>query len=337
MNHKTHLYTKLYCPRYTLLFPESNKESKYILTNPNYGKHSIQTKTIFKKEKCKIKESVFNLVHNIKKNQIKREHKTIDINKNKINKCIEILDDANIDEGIVLNQYFAYMKRYNIEHEKSQKMKLKNFLIPIKNQEKMIKNIKKNINFFKSISNHMLMKYMIENKEKLNQYMDEISPNKTRNSISYSHNNKKRYSTEKSISLTKQNYDKNILKTFSNYDDIRNNKNSINGKSSNYFNRKTVSNLKLKIGDSLILRNKKSLSPFSTGKMKIKNNKRFSVTINSNRHSIKLNNQYYTPSARKKFSQNLFENNKNNEIITNRSDYKTSISKFNSSLKTKKD
>ena len=181
----------------------------------------------------------------------------------------------------------------------------------------------------------MLMKYMIENKEKLNQYMDEISPYKTRNSLSY--NNKRKYSTEKNISLTKQNYDKNVLKTFSNYDDIRKNKNSINGKNNNYFNRKTVSNLKLKIGDNLFLRNKKSLTPFSTNKMKIKNKKRFSVTINSNRHSIKLNNQYYTPLAKKKFSQNLFENNKNNEIITNRSDYKTSISKFNSSLKTKKD
>ena len=116
-NKKTHFYIKLYCPRTSLLFQENLKQSKYNLT-------SKSTKRTFKKEKIKIKESLYNFVRNTKKNQVKNEERTINRNKNKINKYISILNDANIDEGIVLNKYFAYVKRYNIEYEKSQKLKL---------------------------------------------------------------------------------------------------------------------------------------------------------------------------------------------------------------------
>ena len=46
-------------------------------------------------------------------------------NKKKINNDYSILNDAHIDEGIVLNKYFAYLKKYNIDYEKSKQLKLK--------------------------------------------------------------------------------------------------------------------------------------------------------------------------------------------------------------------
>ena len=211
-NKKTHFYIKLYCPRTSLLFQENLKQSKYNLT-------SKSTKRTFKKEKIKIKESLYNFVRNTKKNQVKNEERTINRNKNKINKYISILNDANIDEGIVLNKYFAYVKRYNIEYEKSQKLKLEGELIPIKTQEKLIKNMKNNIKFFKSLSNNMLMKYMIENKEKFTQYLEEISSYKAKNSLSYNYNKRKDSINKNNISISKSNDTKTILKTFSNNDE----------------------------------------------------------------------------------------------------------------------
>ena len=202
MKQKIPHYKNLYCPRGSLLLQESSKLSKYNLTNPDFSKYSTKSKMIFKKEKPKIKESIFNLLRNTKKAQIRKEHKLVNKNNKTINNYISILNDAHIDEGIVLNKYFAYLKRYNVEYEKSRQIKLKQILIPIKTQEKVIRNMKKNMKFFKSISNHMIMKYMIDNKEKFNQYMNEISSYKTRNSLSIN-NHRKTISTEKNISISK--------------------------------------------------------------------------------------------------------------------------------------
>ncbi len=221
MKQKIPHYKNLYCPRGSLLLQESSKLSKYNLTNPDFNKYSTKSKMIFKKEKPKIKESIFNLLRNTKKVQIRKEHKLVNKNNKTINNYISILNDAHIDEGIVLNKYFAYLKRYNVEYEKSRQIKLKQILIPIKTQEKLIRNMKKNMKFFKSISNHMIMKYMIDNKEKFNQYMNEISSYKTRNSLSIN-NHRKTISTEKNISISKfsnNNNNKNALKTYSNYDE----------------------------------------------------------------------------------------------------------------------
>jgi hypothetical protein len=322
MNQKIIHYKNLYCPRGSLLLQESSKISKYNLTNPDFDKSSIKSKMIFKKEKPKIKESIFNLLRNTKKVQIRKEHKLVNKNKKTINNYISILNDAHIDEGIVLNKYFAYLKRYNVEYEKSRQIKLKQILIPIKTQEKVIRNMKKNMKFFKSISNHMIMKYMIDNKEKFNQYMNEISSYKTRNSLSIN-NHRKTISTEKNISISKfsNNNNKNVLKTYSNYDENLRYINSYMNTDKN-LNRNTISNLKLKIGDTL--------SSYSMKKnSKIKNKRKSSAMIKSKKETVKVNNKYFTPFKNRKVFLNIGENNKNNEIHSSRTDYRTRNYKFN--------
>ena len=320
---------KLYCPRRSLLIQESPKLSKYSLTNPNLKNHSIESKMIFKKENPKMKESIFNLIRNTKKNQIRKEQNIVNKNKITIKNYIDVLNDAHIDEGIVLNQYFAYLKKYNIEYSKSQQIKLKQILIPIKNQEKSIKNMKRSIKFYKSISNHMIMKYMVENKDKFNKYMNEISSYKTRNSISHNHN-KKRFSTEKNISTSRINDNKSVFKTYFNYGENLKYKNSYLDKNNkNDVNRNNISNLKLKIGDSSSLKNKNTLSTYLSRKnTEHKNSKGSSVTLDYNRTSINVNNKYYTPFRNKKKFTNISDNNKNNEIFFNRSEYKTQKYKY---------
>lgn len=323
MKQKIPHYKNLYCPRGSLLLQESSKLSKYNLTNPDFNKYSTKSKMIFKKEKPKIKESIFNLLRNTKKVQIRKEHKLVNKNKKTINNYISILNDAHIDEGIVLNKYFAYLKRYNVEYEKSRQIKLKQILIPIKTQEKVIRNMKKNMKFFKSISNHMIMKYMIDNKEKFNQYMNEISSYKTRNSLSIN-NHRKTISTEKHISISKfsnNNNNKNALKTYSNYDENLRYINSYMNTDKN-LNGNTISNLKLKIGDTL--------SSYSMKKnSKIKNKRKSSAMIKSKKETVKVNNKYFTPFKNRKVFLNIGENNKNNEIHSSRTDYRTSNYKFN--------
>ena len=322
MKQKIPHYKNLYCPRGSLLFQESSKLSKYNLTNPDFSKYSIKSKMIFKKEKPKIKESIFNLLHNTKKVQIRKENKLVNKNKKTINNYISILNDAHIDEGIVLNKYFAYLKRYNVEYEKSRQIKLKQILIPIKTQEKLIRNMKKNMKFFKSISNHMIMKYMIDNKEKFNQYMNEISSYKTRNSLSIN-NHRKTISTEKNISISKfsNNNNKNVLKTYSNYDENLRYINSYMNTDKN-LNKNTISNLKLKIGDTLSSCSMKKNS-------KSKNKRKFSAMIKSKKETVKVNNKYFTPFKNRKVFLNIGENYKNNEIHSSRTDYRTRNYKFN--------
>ena len=324
MKNKTNLYIKLYCPRVSLLSPENLKKPKYYLTNPNLNKSSKRT---YKKENLKIKESIYKFVRNTRKIQVKNEEKFINGNKNTINNYISVLNDANIDEGIVLNKYFAYVKKYNIEFEKSQQLKLKGKLIPIKIQEKLIKNLKKNIKFFKSLSNNMLMKYMIENKEKFTQYLDEISSYKTKNS-SYNHN-KKKYSIDINNYTSKSNKSKTILNTVTNEQNNRY-QNHLKDKS-NYNNLNTVSNLKLKLGE---IKNKYLLTPYSRNKSKDKYSGKTNSTHYSNKDSIKINNKYYTPYIKKKFIKNCLDNNKNNEIQTSRSDNKLQNYEFQNVLNT---
>ena len=148
MKQKIPHYKNLYCPRGSLLLQESSKLSKYNLTNPDFNKYSTKSKMIFKKEKPKIKESIFNLLRNTKKVQIRKEHKLVNKNKKTINNYISILNDAHIDEGIVLNKYFAYLKRYNVEYEKSQQIKLKQILNSYKNSRKGDKKYEKKYEVF---------------------------------------------------------------------------------------------------------------------------------------------------------------------------------------------
>ena len=51
----------------------------------------------------------------------------------------------------MLNKYFIYLKKSGVEYKELMNLKLKNMLTPIKEKEKEIQNMKKNINFYKSI------------------------------------------------------------------------------------------------------------------------------------------------------------------------------------------
>ena len=171
----------------------------------------------------------------------------------------------------------------------------------------------------------MMIKYMIENKEKFNQYMNEISSYKTRNCNSYNYH-KKTYSTDKNISISKYDDNKSVLKTFSNYDENIGYKNSYMDKDNN-LNKNTISNLKFKLGDSLSIKND-GLSSYLRNKNSNKNDKRkLSVVLKVHRDSIDVNHKYMTPFKKRRFT-NLCESNKNNEIQSNRSDYKTMNNNF---------
>jgi hypothetical protein len=329
MHGKVHYFTKYTCPKAFLLFNETAKLSKSNLTNPDFKNFLIKSKNVFKKEKSKFKESVFSLLKNTQKVQIRRDNKMVNQNKKTINKYINILNDAHIDEGIVLNKYFAYLKKYNIEYEKSQQLKLKEKLIPILNQEKMIKDLKKNIKFFKSISNHMIMKYMIENKDKFNQYMNEISTYKSRNTLSNNYR-KKTLSTEKNSSLMKTNDTRTILKTYSN--NIENFRyNNFYVASDDYLKKNTISNLKLNIMDSPKVSNENIiLTQSRDNKHRVKNKKHLTGSSKFFNGSIDVSNKFFTPFKVRKIKINSTENKKiRNENLSSRSDYKTKNYKFN--------
>lgn len=317
MNHNINHNQNFFNSRSPLILQESSKKSKYTLTTPNTNPHSIKSKMIFKREKQKVKESIFSHLRSSKKIQIKRENKMMNKNKDTINDYIDVLNDANIDEGIVLNKYFAYLKKYRFEYAKSQESKFRQLIIPIKNQEKEIKNLKRNIKFFKSISNHMIMKYMIENKDKFNQYMNEINPYKTRNSLSLNYY-KKGYATERSFLFNKNKIQK--LNTYTNFDDNIRYIDSINNRSKN-----TISNLKLKIRNASSINKRDSLSSFTGKDIKNRNRRGSAFTIDYNRGSIDVKPKYFTPFINKENMKNSGKNSKskNNEKLSSRSDYKT--------------
>ena len=130
-------------------------------------------KEIFRPEKIKLKENIFKSFKEVPKKQIKKEKENIQKAKAHLLHSLAILKDTNLDEGIVLNKYFLYLKKSGVEYKEYMKMKLQSMLKPIKAKENEIKNLKKNINFYKSISNQMLLKYMLESKDKLYEFMKE--------------------------------------------------------------------------------------------------------------------------------------------------------------------
>ena len=172
-----------------LLKSENVFEENNELTCPNIS-HNYQTifksnnylvksKKIFKREKYKVKEDIFKAIKEVPRKQIRREQYILNKNTKLLLESFSVLNNATIDEGIVLNKYFAYLKRADIEYREMLKQKYKNMIIPIKLKEKEIKNIIKKIRFHKSVSNQMMMKYMVDNKQKFNDYLKEVSLDKS--------------------------------------------------------------------------------------------------------------------------------------------------------------
>ena len=299
-------------PNFNLLF----KSSDYLQ----------RRKEIFKPEKIKFKENIFKYFKEVPKKHIKREKERVQKTKQHLLHSLAILKDTNLDEGFVLNKYFLYLKKSGVEYKELMKVRLKNMIKPIKKKEKEIKNMKKDINFYKSISNQMLLKYMIENKDKLYEYMSEKvkhNDNGGESYRNYSHLHKTRnltYISDKSNSKTSKstNYKvKNIFLTNANdrikKNTLRNqlyeNKNKINDK-------KVVPKLKLKEEENNFF-----ITRYSRNKNNIhtkQGNKKLSNTYSSNSY-MNIKKSYLTPQTtqRKKSANNLMINTEKTNKKTN--------------------
>ena len=187
-----------------------------IIKSNNY---LVKSKKTFKREKYKEKEDIFKTIKEIPRKQIKREQYILNKNIKLLLESFSVLNNASIDEGIMLNKYFAYLKRADIEYKEMLKQKYKNMIIPIKLKEKEIKNIIKKIRFHKSVSNQMMMKYMVDNKRKFNDYLKEVSLDKSERYRSTEANNDSNRTKNLSMLFSRvkanSNYDKNNFLTHS--------------------------------------------------------------------------------------------------------------------------
>lgn len=293
----------------------STNNQKYVLTSPNKSpnyhlllkdnNYLLKSKHVFKFEKKKEKENIFQIFKEVPKKQIKKEQVTLNNNYKHLLKSISILNNANIDEGIILNKYFTYLKNSGYEFDQYMILKYKNMLTPIRKKEKEIQKLKKDINFYKSISNLMLMKYMIENKDKLNEYVKEAAKHKKDKSEFFHGYDKHRnilYSSNKRNHTSKNlNEGNNRFLTCSN--------NNINRKKylREQLNKKYVPKLKLIPGE-----NNKNIhhyndndneifiTCYSRNKNKLNNKNKALTTVHTPKNSFSINNKYYTPQASKR-------------------------------------
>ena len=173
------------CNKIDELTPRDNMFQSYqkYLTSYDEKKDNRKqkSKNNFKLEKIKEKENIFELLRENSKNSFKKDYILLNKNKKLLLHSLSILKNANIDEDFVLSKYYAYLKNCRIEHDQFIKRKIKSLLMPIKEKEENIKNMKKNIFFYKSISNQMLLKYMIDKQQKLNEYIEEIYSSRNKN------------------------------------------------------------------------------------------------------------------------------------------------------------
>ena len=112
-------------PKYELTSP--NKSLKYLpifKVNNNLSK----TKIIFQPEKMKEKENIFKEFKNTPRKQFLKEQIILKKKKIKLLDSFSVLNDANIDEGIVLNKYFVYLKNADKEYNKYMELKKKKYL-----------------------------------------------------------------------------------------------------------------------------------------------------------------------------------------------------------------
>ena len=306
-----------------------SKTQNYILTSPNKtpnyhllfnnNDYVLRKKDIFKYEKKKEKENIFKSFKEVPKKEIKREKVTFKKNQKRLLHSLAILNNANIDEGIILNKYFKYIKQSGIEQKELIKLKYKNMLTPIKKKEKEIQKMKESIQFHKSISNLMLMKIMVENKEKLNEYIQESKKNN--NNSDYGHrmgwNRNMLYFSDKKKPKSRLflHDGNNKFLTCSN-NNIR--RRIFRGQ----FDKKYVPNLKLKGGENE--NNNNSNEIFITSYSRNKNdfqfkNNAFEMPLTP-QNSIIINQKYYTPQT----------TNRNSKLYNLNSEKSTGITRYSS-------
>ena len=304
--------------KYENTSPNITPKYHLILNNNNY---ILNRKNLYKKEKIKNKEYIFKSFKEVSKKVILKEKINFKNNHKKLLNSMAILNDTNLDEGIVLNKYFAYLKRSGIEYKEQMKLNYKNMITPIMKKEKEIKKMKKNINFYKSITNQMLLKYMIENKDKLNEYIKEIYTYRYKNNGFYrEYENKSRNMSnlsEQSNSKTSSNNNNEYLYTLTN-PNINNNENNIFLRNKLLANKKFVPNLKIEndINNLFITaysRNKNSYSYINMAK----------TTGFSPRKSTIIKKKYFTPQSYKRRNK---ISHLNTEKSNNRTNFQTESS-----------
>ena len=202
---------------------------KYEITSPNHSSnfnelfqknnYILRTKNIFTKEKPKDKECIFKELTDTSKKMILKDKLNLRRKQRQLLASFAILNDTSLDEGIVLNKYFAYLKRIKIEENEQLHLKYLKMLIPIKQKEKEIQEIKRKIKFFKSVSDRMLLKYMVDNKEKFTKYLDDVKNNRIKTYISYDE-------AHKSNPFSNSQYGNDILLTSPNYRHHKHNNNN---------------------------------------------------------------------------------------------------------------
>ena len=330
-------YTNSTQIKYKLKSDSSN--GKYIETLPNKptnfnllfkSSDFIQKrKNIFKKEKMKPKEYIFKSFKEVPKKQIKKDNETVIKAQKHLLHSITILKDTNLDESIVLNKYFQYLKKCGIERQKLLNIEFQNMLTPIRKKEKEIEDLKKNIKFYKSISNQMLLKYMLENKDKLFEYMkekakddDEMESYREQSHKSRNNNNSPDKSNSK-LSKSSSNEVKNIFLTKAN-NKIQRHMFLRNHLSINKNNKeKIIPKLKLKDEESNFFITGYSRNSNSSHINNIKHGKKIlSNTYSPNSYSsIKKN--YLTPQTTQR-KKSAFLLNSNTEKSNKKTNYSTS-------------
>ena len=304
-----------YNKRYQLTYTKRSANLKTLLNNNIY---LLKSKELFKPEKHKLKEDVFTNFKEVSKRQIRDEQYFLKKKKKELLEKFSILKDANIDEGIVLNKYFAYLKRSEIERNELKIAQLKNMLTPIKRMEKEIKAIRRKINFHKIASNQMLMKHMIENKEQFTQYLKEIAENKIKNDESYEDSGRIRglgfsYDIKNTNCKIKSNDDKNKN---------LNNLKSCFGKKLRNTYLKFGSPLKIEKDDnnkdeSQNYKDQLFITSNSNNKINFNSfNNRPSTTIPSLKTSLSINKKYFSPQMKNRFNRknNIYTQKRSNKI-----------------------
>ena len=119
-----------------------------------------------------------------------------------------------MDEDIVLNKYYSYLKKYGSEYDEFIKTKIKSILSPIKEKEKEIESMKKNIHFYKNISNQMLLQYMIDKQQQLKGYIEEIYSSRYKNSENSEKSESNHNLNYNNYNYNQMNQEKNILTYF---------------------------------------------------------------------------------------------------------------------------
>ena len=186
-NHNLLLKSDIIKRKFQLTLSNDSPNYNSLINNNNYV---LKSQNLFKLEKPKNKESIFKEFKEVPKKIILKDNKSIKKKLKDLKVYFSILNDTNLDEEIVLNRYFAYLKKCKTEADEFKELNAKDMLTPIKKKEREIRERKRRIKFYNSLSNQMLIKYMVENKKKFTKYLNEVSKNNIKKYNSYEQSDK---------------------------------------------------------------------------------------------------------------------------------------------------